>query len=236
MLKKSLGKTHWGKRFQQLELEASDYRLKDFYQSGTISATASIVNVPLLAMDFETTGLQACEDEILSIGVQPFTLQRIYCREAQHWLVKPQQWQTDHSVAIHGITHEEVAKAPDMNQILEQLLGLMRGRMVVVHFHPIERQFLKCAVLDRLGEAIEFPLIDTMVLEKRLLMQKRSLLDRLLQRPMPSLRLDDCRQRYGLPHYQSHHALNDALATAELFQAQVAYHFSADDALAGFCF
>lgn len=41
-----------------------------------------------------------------------------------------------------------------------------------------------------------------------------------------SIRLGDSRMRYGLPNYPSHHALTDALATAELFQAEVAYHLS----------
>jgi DNA polymerase III epsilon subunit-like protein len=31
----------------------------------------------------------------------------------------------------------------------------------------------------------------------------------------------------NLPRYQAHHALSDALATAELLQAQVAPHYSA---------
>ncbi|MDF5496357.1 3'-5' exonuclease, partial [Vibrio parahaemolyticus] len=41
-----------------------------------------------------------------------------------------------------------------------------------------------------------------------------------------SVRLGHARERYGLPAYQPHHALTDALATAELFQAQLQYHFN----------
>ena len=41
-----------------------------------------------------------------------------------------------------------------------------------------------------------------------------------------SIRLADSRGRYGLPHYSSHDALVDALATAELFMAQIRHHFS----------
>jgi DNA polymerase-3 subunit epsilon len=43
-----------------------------------------------------------------------------------------------------------------------------------------------------------------------------------------SIRLADSRLRYGLPLYQAHHALTDALATAELLQAQIATHYPAD--------
>ena len=34
--------------------------------------------------------------------------------------------------------------------------------------------------------------------------------------------------RYGLPHYAGHNALIDAIATAELLQAQVQHHFGTD--------
>jgi DNA polymerase-3 subunit epsilon len=40
-----------------------------------------------------------------------------------------------------------------------------------------------------------------------------------------SIRLNASRERYGLPAYQGHHALVDALATAELLQAQIATHY-----------
>jgi DNA polymerase-3 subunit epsilon len=43
-----------------------------------------------------------------------------------------------------------------------------------------------------------------------------------------SIRLADSRIRYGLPHYASHNALIDAIATAELLQAQIHHHFSPD--------
>ena len=40
------------------------------------------------------------------------------------------------------------------------------------------------------------------------------------------MRLADSRRRYNLPAYQAHHALSDALACAELLQAQIAHHYS----------
>jgi DNA polymerase-3 subunit epsilon len=43
-----------------------------------------------------------------------------------------------------------------------------------------------------------------------------------------SIRLADSRLRYNLPSYSAHHALIDALATAELLQAQVATHYATD--------
>ena len=37
----------------------------------------------------------------------------------------------------------------------------------------------------------------------------------------------DTRRRYGLPFYHPHHALTDALACAELLQAQLITHYGA---------
>jgi DNA polymerase-3 subunit epsilon len=46
-----------------------------------------------------------------------------------------------------------------------------------------------------------------------------------------SIRLADSRARYNLPAYAPHDALTDAIATAELMQAQIKYHFSPDTAI-----
>jgi DNA polymerase-3 subunit epsilon len=43
-----------------------------------------------------------------------------------------------------------------------------------------------------------------------------------MRKPLPSLRLLHARERYHLPAYENHNALVDALATAELLQAQIA--------------
>lgn len=209
-----------------MQLEARDVRLQGFYAGGMLQADTPIVNVPMLAMDFETTGMQPKSDQIVSIGIVAFTLARVTCRESAHWVLNPGRSLGSESVVIHNITHEEVAEAPPLDSVLERLLAAMTGRVVVVHYRHIERDFLARALWQRLGEGIDFPVIDTMALEKRILLQQQSRWQRWLGRPLPSLRLGDCRARYHLPHYQPHHALTDALATAELLQAQVAWHFT----------
>ncbi|MCW8907475.1 MAG: 3'-5' exonuclease [Sedimenticola sp.] len=222
----------WPEYFDQLHTRSRDFRLQRFYAAGTVAADTPIINTPLVAMDFETTGLDAQRNEIVSIGIVPFSVHRIFCRESAHWVVNPGHGLTEGSVVIHGITHSDIYQAPDLESILEALLAAITGRIVVVHYRYIEREFLASALFRRLGESIEFPVIDTMALEQHILRRQQSVLKRLLKRPVGPLRLGDCRERYGLPHYQAHHALTDALATAELLQAQVAHHFG-DDVLLG---
>lgn len=84
-----------------------------------------------------------------------------------------------------------------------------------------------------IGEQLHFPVIDTMELEARLHrgVNQPGWFARLRGVKPTSIRLADSRLRYGLPHYQAHHALVDALATAELLQAQVATHYHPDIAI-----
>ncbi len=225
---KSNDNASWRQKFNHLQVACQDPRLRAYYAHSVVEASTPIFDVPLVAMDFETTGLDPATDEIVSIGLVPLSLQRVYCRHAAHWLVKPAGSLPDESVVIHGITHSEVGLAPDFQLILGELLDALAGKVVVVHYRHIERGFLSRMLMKQLGESIQFPVIDTFELERRAMEARRGLLGRLLGRPLGSLRLGDARQRYSLPAYQPHHALTDALATAELLQAQIAHHHRPD--------
>ncbi|MBU0808121.1 MULTISPECIES: 3'-5' exonuclease [Pseudomonas] len=217
----------WAARFAELATSAKDPRLQAFYQAGCVAADTPLEQVPLLALDVETTGLDANQHAIVSLGLLPFNLQRIRCGEARYWVVKPASELSSESVTFHHITHSDIRHAPRLGQILDELLTVMAGKVMVVHYRSIERSFLDQAVREHLGEGLQFPVIDTMQLEARLHRQP-NWWERLLRRQPVSIRLADSRLRYNLPPYQAHHALTDALATAELLQAQVATHYSAD--------
>ncbi|GAA3534929.1 3'-5' exonuclease [Zobellella aerophila] len=217
----------WPSCFQTLAATVRDPRLQRFYQAGVIAANTPLSEVPFVAMDFETTGLNPNKHGIISIGLVPFDIRRIHCRRARHWIVKPRKPLVEESVVIHGITHSDVRQAPDLLRILEPLLAALAGRVPVVHHRGIERAFLDAALRERLGEGIRFPVVDTMDLEARLHRGKApGFWARLLGRKPVSIRLADSRSRYHLPYYQPHHALTDALATAELLQAQIAHHYT----------
>jgi DNA polymerase-3 subunit epsilon len=216
----------WPALFAQLAQTARDPRLARFYQAGTVSADTPLEQVPLLALDVETTGLDSRHDSIVSLGLVPFDLRRIRCREANYWVVKPMCELSSQSVTFHHITHSDIRHAPRMAQILDELLTAMAGKVMVVHYRNIERSFLDQALRQHLGEGLQFPVIDTMQLEARLHPKRHpGWLGRLLGRQPLSIRLADSRLRYGLPLYQAHHALTDAVATAELLQAQSATHY-----------
>ncbi|WP_417618122.1 3'-5' exonuclease [Oceanisphaera sp.] len=219
----------WPELFSELARHARDYRLERFYRAGAVDAHTPLAEVPFVAMDFETTGLNQRRDAIVSIGLVPFNLQRIRCKEAKHWILNPHKPMSEEAVVIHGITHSEVQAAPDLLLVLDELLSALAGCVVVVHHKAIERGFLAAALKARLNEGIAFPVVDTMELEARLHRNKPlGLWARLRGKKPTSIRLADSRERYHLPFYQPHHALTDALATAELLQAQIAHHYSPD--------
>lgn len=210
--------------------------LKRFYGAALPPAASAIADVPLLALDIETTGLDPQRDAIVSIGLVPFSTRCIHLTRRRYWIVHPECALNSHSVTLHHITHADIDQAPHFRAILPELLDAMAGHLPVVHYRTIERSFLDRAVTDCLGEAFAFPTIDTMEIEAQ--RYRAGLWSSWRNRPggsRVSIRLHDSRVRYRLPHYQAHHALMDALATAELLQAQIATHFRADTPVRAFC-
>ena len=228
------GPPDWPASFAALADQAQDPRLRTYYAAGMAAGDTPLSRAPLIALDVETTGLDPARDGIVSVGLVPMHLDRIASSRSRHWIVKPRAPLGAESVTIHGITDSQVRHAPDLDQILEELLGVIAGHVLVVHCADIERQFLNAALVSRIGEGIRFPVVDTMELEARMHRgQPRSLVDRVLGRKPAwvSIRLADSRARYGLPRYRPHHAMTDALASAELLQAQVAHHYTPDTPL-----
>lgn len=216
----------WQAYYVQQSSYCKDPRLKHFFDSGLVAPDTPLNEVPFVALDFETTGLDPQKHSIVSVGLVPFSLSRIRCQQASHFIVKPRQSLLPKSITIHGITHSNIQSAPDLDDVLHEFLPKLANQVVVVHFRQIERDFLNIALMARIQEQLYFPMIDTMSLEEQILLKQRSVFAKLLGgRSNRSLRLPDIRERYGLPRYHLHHAMTDALATAELLQAQVAYHF-----------
>lgn len=214
----------WQAMYAQWAKEAPEGALKRYYEAGIISPDTPLKDTPLLSLDLETTGLDPSKDEIISLGLIPLSHKTIRCNGAKYWIAKPICSLNAESVTIHEITHTELEQAPRLHAILDDILEALAGHVVVVHCVSIERQFLLEASLKVYGFPLYFPVLDTMDIERQVTFKpwwKR------FGRPL-SLRLDACRQRYRLPRYKAHHALTDALSSAELLQAQIAYHMDPD--------
>ncbi len=176
--------------------------------------------VEYLAVDLETTGLDAKVDDILSVGFVAIRGNRIDLSTAQHRLVRPTQAIPESSAIIHQITDDQAAQGEPLETVLRDLLEALKGKVLVAHHAVVELSFLGLACKRLYGTPLLVPAIDTQLIARRWL--------DLRQQPIKpgSLRLHALGDQFNLPRYVAHNALSDALAAAEIFVAQAAYRDS----------
>ncbi len=192
-----------------------DGPLKTYLQAPLPDSRKKIMACEFLALDFETTGLDAKQEAILSIGYTLLQRGKILMRNNGHHVVKVNKSIPAESVIIHKITDDRAHQGIHLHDVMPILLQQMAGRVILVHYGAIERNFLNAACQQLYGHKLPMLIVDTIQIES-----KRLLLN---QAPTAKnqLRLFNLRKQYGLPRYNAHSALEDAIATAELFLAQV---------------
>jgi len=199
--------------------------LHDFLSVPFPSLDTPIDQLTILAVDFETTGLEAKTDKLLSVGFVLLEQEQIKLNSSYHQIINTEAQLEESNVIIHQITDDQKEQGQPLHTVVEQLLKALAGKVMLVHFARIERQFLQQACLELYGLAPDFPMIDTLVIAKRQLDKRDVAYD-------PSeLRLSSLRNQYQLPDHHGHDALNDAVATAELLLAQMASKNSTDKVL-----
>ena len=200
---------------KRLLKRAPEGALKKFLSVPFPKLDTSISNLPILAVDFETTGLDAKADKLLSVGFVIIENEQIKLNSCYHQIIKTKTKLEESNVIIHQITDAQKEQGQPLHVVVEQLLKALAGKVMLVHFARIERQFLQQACYELYGLVPDFPMIDTLVIAKRQLDKRDVAYD-------PSeLRLSILRYKYQLPDHHGHNALNDAIATAELLLAQV---------------
>ena len=189
--------------------------LKDYLSVPLIDTGKDIHSVPLISLDFETSGLNPSEDHIVSVGYVTVEGGQIMLSTAQHRLIKVTQALSEQSVVIHRITDDISAAGEPLEDVIGELLIALAGKVMLAHNAKIETTFLNQACLKLFGESVDFPVIDTMKIARQWFERRNK------EIVQGDLRLFNLRKRYGLPMYQAHNALSDAIATAELLQAQI---------------
>jgi DNA polymerase-3 subunit epsilon len=174
-------------------------------------------DVEYVAVDLETTGLDARRDQILSIGWVVLSGIRIDLSTARHRLVRVQGAIPAHTAVIHQITDDLAATGQDLSAALPEFLSDLRGRVMIAHHARIEQTFLSAACRQLWGRGLLARTVDTQVIARRLLERRQ------IAFKGSDLRLHALGERYNLPRYGAHNALSDALAAAELFLAEAAY-------------
>ncbi|WPL15950.1 DNA polymerase III PolC-type [Thiorhodovibrio winogradskyi] len=191
--------------------------LRDCYAQPLPRARQEYRDTDYVALDFETTGLYPVKDQILSFGWVPIDGNRIRLDGAQHRMIKVDQAISAESAVIHQITDDQAARGEPLKEVLTDFLRVLGGRVLVAHHARIERGFLAAACRDFFGDEPLVRVVDTEALARRSLERRQ-------QAYRPSdLRLHALAQSYNLPQMTAHNALSDALNTAQVFLAQIAY-------------
>ena len=201
---------------KRLLRSAPEGPLRNFLAVPFPDSACPLDKASVLAVDFETTGLDPATDQILSVGFIGMESNEIVLSSAWHQIVKASGDLTEENVVIHQITDDAKLQGDSLESVVSELLNALAGKVMLVHFARIEKTFLQRACKQLYGMAPVFPIIDTFALARKRLDRGQVAFD-------PSkLRLSNLRDWHGLPHHHAHNALNDALATAELLMAEVA--------------
>ena len=166
-----------------------------------------------LVIDLELTGLDPKQHEIVSIAWVLIDNQCIKLSQAQHAINKDVQ-RLEQSPVYHGIAQQDVAKGENLAAILTALSAHFSDAILVFHNATLDWGFLKQAFQTNNMKVQPKLMLDTFHIEKKRLHQQGHEIG------LDDLTLSACRERYALPHYSTHHALTDAMATAELLLAQ----------------
>lgn len=168
----------------------------------------SWTKAPLVALDFETTGLDLRRDVIISYGAVPIVDGRIDLGKAQYREVSPTVPPSTESIAVHHLRPADLLDAPTMRETRHEL-GLMLERAYIVTWvEQVEANFL-ATVFG--GGALSW--LRRTVDAYRMIRA----LERIRDPEAQVGGLEETAERYGVPAEEAHHALDDAVMTAELF-------------------
>jgi len=139
------------RRRRRLLARAPEGPVRQFLSRPPPPPETACVEVPFLALDLETTGLDPGRDEILSAGWVAIEGTRIALCTARRRLVRPRRPVTAASAVIHGIGDDRAAGGGEPAEVLAELLAAMAGRVLVAHNAPVEQGFVEAACAAHLG-------------------------------------------------------------------------------------
>lgn len=161
-------------------------------------------------VDLELSGLDPRSHEIISFAAVPIDSGRVVAGGALYGLCRPTRHLPEQSVLVHGIRTVDLADAAPLDEAIQPLLTAMTGRVMVAHVAWVEQSFLGRA-LGRQGVQLREPVLDTYELGKLLALER--------DEPPAPRALDELARSLKLPVHRQHHALGDALTTAQVFIA-----------------
>lgn len=172
-----------------------------------------VLSVPLskletVVFDLETTGFAHQHgDEILSFGAVRMVGEEIIEQEQFYSLVNCRKLVPESITELTGITQEMTDGAPTLMNGLHDFMSFVGGRVLIAHGSAHDKAFLNAALWKTSKVNLGHRVIDTMMIARWLEPQRGG------------YGLDELLMDHDIPIKGRHHALEDALMTAKLWQS-----------------
>jgi ATP-dependent DNA helicase DinG len=158
-------------------------------------------------LDFETTG-HGPHDRVIQVGLSTIDGGRISGTYASY--VKPGIPVPQFITELTGISEADVKDAPEIDEVLADMLPLLEGRILVAHYAAFDVGFLQ-RMLDEAGyAAFDGPVLDTLDVA------------RIFFPEVASLQLSMLAASLNIAHDRPHQADSDAEVTAQILLACLA--------------
>lgn len=175
------------------------------FEDQSIDLDRKLSELAYTVFDTETTGLEPSSgDEIIQIGAARIINNRLLRRETFDQLVDPERPLRPEGIPIHGITEDMVRGQPNIDVVLPAFHEFCEDTVLIAHNAAFDMRFLQLKE-ERTGIRFTQPVLDTL------------LLSAVVHPNQESHKLDVILERLGIHIDTRHNALEDALATGEVF-------------------
>ena len=168
----------------------------------TEEACAHPLDGGFVVFDIETTGLYAGKDRITEIGAVKVSGGKI-C-DTFSTFVNPEIHIPEFITKLTGIDDSMVAGAPGIREVLDSFLTFAGGLPVVAHNASFDTGFIKFNA-EKAGKRFDNTIVDTLQLSRNLFPK------------LSKYKLDVVAKHLGVKLENHHRAVDDAMATAEIF-------------------
>jgi DNA polymerase III subunit epsilon len=163
---------------------------------------------PYAAVDLELTGLEPSHDAIVSFAIVPVRDRRIMLSELVYRELTPDVPSSPAAINVHQLRAQDLAGNPTLADDAPTLIDALRGRFMLAWAAKVEVAFLRRSLG---GSEREWRRRTIDVRELARAAERN-------EQPLPAdYSLTSVAGRFGVPAERAHHALGDALMTAELF-------------------
>ncbi|MDH3311358.1 MAG: 3'-5' exonuclease [Gammaproteobacteria bacterium] len=182
-------------------------RVESWKNLSAISEKVPLDQARFLVVDVETSGLDVRKDRLLSIGAVAVEARRLRAGENFESILRREEVSERENILIHGIGPQVQAAGKPPEESLMKFLEFI-GKIPLVAFHAgFDQAMLDRNLRETLGVRLPNAWIDLAHLAPALLPEAQ----------LPRAGLDDWLSYFGLRAHARHRAVDDAMATGELF-------------------